>query len=80
MSRQLSIRNVPEDVAKRLTELSRDQGKSVNTLVLEILGEAVGVDERRTRLQRYVTWSREDAEEFDAALRAQRVIDEDLWR
>jgi hypothetical protein len=41
---------------------------------------AVGVDERRARLARYVTWTPEDLVEFDEALAAQRTIDEPLWR
>ena len=34
---------------------------------------------RSERLLRYVGWTAEDLEEFDAALRAQRVIDARLW-
>ena len=39
----------------------------------QILQEAVGVQGRRARLQRLATWTDQDAEEFDAALAAQRV-------
>ncbi len=80
MAKQLTIRGVPEEVGKRLEGLSRAKGQSVNRTVLEILESAVGVVERRRRLERYATWTREDLEEFSEALGAQRRIDDDLWR
>lgn len=80
MAKQLTIRGVPEEVGKRLEGLSRAKGQSVNRTVLEILESAVGVVERRRRLERYATWTREDLEEFSDALAVQRQIDDDLWR
>jgi plasmid stability protein len=80
MSRQLTVRGVSDEVGRRLESLSRARGKSVNATVLEILERAVGAEERRRRLARYATWDREDLEEFNRALAAQRTIDEELWR
>jgi plasmid stability protein len=80
MAKQLTICRVPEEVGQRLEGLSRARGQSVNTTVLEILGAAVGVDERRRRLARYATWTPEDLTEFNEALAAQRTIDDPLWR
>lgn len=80
MSRQLTIRGVSEEVGKRLESLSRARGQSLNTTVLSILESAVGVDERRLRLERYMTWTQEDLEEFNEALAQQRTIDDALWR
>ena len=80
MAKQITIRGVPDQLGRRLTTLSRSRGESVNTFVLGILAQAVGVDERRARLARYATWTDEDRIEFDAALAAQLGIDADLWR
>lgn len=80
MSRQLTIRGVPDEVARRLERMSRDKGRSVNATVREILEQAVGVEERRRRLARYATWTAEDLDEFTRALAGQRVVDESLWR
>ena len=80
MSRQLTIRGVSEEVGQRLEGLSRARGQSLNATVLQILESAVGVDERRRRLERYATWTQEDLEEFNEALAAQRSIDDPLWR
>ena len=80
MTRQLTIRNVPAEVGKRLDRLSRERGQSLNTVLVGILTDTVGVDARRARLERYATWSDEDAAAFDEALASQRVIDAGLWR
>ena len=80
MAKQMTIRGVSEEVGQKLESLSRARGQSVNAIVLEILAAAVGVDGRRRRLARYVTWSAEDLAEFNAALAAQRSTDDPLWR
>ncbi|MEW6433394.1 MAG: hypothetical protein AB1730_17965 [Myxococcota bacterium] len=78
--KQLTVRNVSKELAKRLDALAEARGQSVNSVVLELLSQAVGLDERETRLKRYATWSAEDAAEFERALAAQRTIDDELWR
>lgn len=79
-SQQLTIRNVDDLLSARLRAVSNAAGESLNSTVLRLLRDAVGVDARRERFRRYVTWTAEDADEFDAALRAQRVIDEEEWK
>ena len=80
MPKTMTIRNVPDEVGRRLDRLGRDRGKSLNAVVVDILTDAVGVDARRARLERYATWTAEDAAAFDDALAGQRVIDAGLWR
>lgn len=79
MATQLTVRGVTAELSRRLTDLGRSKGESVNTVALRILEEAVGLEARRTRLERYMTWSPSDLKEFDDALKAQRVVDDDLW-
>jgi hypothetical protein len=78
--RQLTIRNVSDPLGKKLDELSRRTGKSINSLVLELLNGALGVKGRRARLKGYATWTAADQREFDQALEPQRQVDEALWR
>ena len=80
MAKQLTIRGVSDEVGRRLERVSRAKGQSVNATVLEILATAVGADERRRRLARYVTWNQEDLADFNTALAAQRSTDDPLWR
>lgn len=79
-AKQLTVRNVSVELLDRLRQLAAARGESVNSAVLDILRRACDVRERRARLERYVTWSEDDVEELDAALRAQRTIDERLWK
>ena len=78
-SSQLTIRNVDPDLAHRLRAISAERGESLNATVLRVLREAVGPDARRAQLLRFATWTKEDAEEFNAALAEQRVVDRRLW-
>ena len=80
MGKQMTIRGIPEEVAGKLLRLSRERGRSVNTTVLEILSQAVGMDARRERLARYATWTSEDLAQVEDAVAAQRLIDDSLWR
>jgi len=77
---QITVRNVDPELSRQLRAISAERGESLNTTVLRLLRDAVGLDARRERLRRYVGWSRDELEEFSAALRAQRVVDERYWR
>ena len=79
MATQLTIRGVTDELNRRLTKLGKSKGQSVNAVALRILEDAVGIDARRQRLDRYMTWSSTDLKEFEAALKDQRVIDDELW-
>ena len=76
---QLTIRNVDEDLSERLRAISAAAGESLNATVLRILRDAAGVDARRTRFRRYQTWTKEEADEFDAILREMRTVDPKMW-
>ena len=80
MGKQLTIRGVTDEVARNLDQLSASTGRSVNSLVNDILVEAVGENARRRRLLRYATWSEQDEAEFAQVLRDQRRIDDALWQ
>ena len=75
---QLTVRNVDPELSRRLRAVSAERGESLNTTVLRLLSDAVGLEARRDR--RYVTWTTEDLQEFSAALGAQRVVNERDWR
>ena len=76
---RLTIRNVDEQLLVRLRAVGDAAGESLNSTVLRLLRDAVGIDARRERFRRYVTWTDEDAVAFDAALRAQRIVARREW-
>ena len=80
MSRQLTIRGVPDDIADRLERLSRAQGRSMNATVNELLERSLGQDARRRELEAMATWTAADLTEFDSELAAIRTVDDELWR
>ena len=73
---QITLRNVDPELSRRLRAVSAERGESLNSTVLRLLQDAVGLDARRDRLRRYVTWTADDLSEFTDALRAQRIVDE----
>ena len=77
---QLTVRNVDPELSRRLRAVSEECGESLNTTVLRLLRDAVGLEGRRDRLRKYGTWTTEDLAEFSAALRAQRVVGKRDWR
>ena len=77
---QITVRNVDPELSRQLRAISAERGESLNTTVLRLLRDAVGLDARRERLRRYVGWTSDEIEEFTAALSAQRVVDEQHWR
>ena len=79
MAAQITVRNVSKELARRLAKLAQANGRSINATVLELLEHATGLHGRRARLERYTTWSRDDVEDFERALRTQRTIDRGLW-
>ena len=55
-------------------------GESMNTTILRLLEDAVGTSDRSEFLRSMPKWSDDEADQFDDALKAQRAIDDKLWR
>ncbi len=73
---QITLRNIDPELSQRLRAISTERGESLNSTVLCLLKDAVGLDARRDRLRRYITWTTDDLAEFTDALHAQRIVDE----
>lgn len=78
--KQITIRNPTPELARRLRAIAQARGESLNTTILRLLEDAVGVDEREAWLEGFATWSESDRQEFDEALRDQRQVDWSLWK
>lgn len=82
--RHLTIRNLPPEVAEAL-EKERDRSRtSLNQTVIDLLGRALGVrrrsDESNGLAALAGTWTKEEHEQFEAAVASTEQIDEELWR
>ena len=80
MSKQVTLRGVSDRLGRALEEHARSAGTSVNAAAIRLLENALGLNDRRRRLLRYQTWSRHELDAFEAVLREQRKVDEELWR
>jgi hypothetical protein len=77
--KQITIRHPSPELARRLQAIAAARGQSLNATILWLLEQATGMSSRRQWLQRWATWSEADGAEFDQALRAQRVVDLEMW-
>jgi len=79
----LTVRNLPNEVARALSEEKRRRGLSLNRTVIELLGQSLGVakSRRSNGLEKLAgSWSEADLAEFEAAVADTRTIDEEMWR
>ena len=77
----VTVRNVPPEVAKALKREQRRRGGSLNQTVIDLLRQSLGVKPhvRSNGLPRLAgTWSSEEFRQFEKAVAATEEIDEEL--
>ena len=80
--KNLTVRNVPDDLAKALELEKRRREKSLNQTVIELLSQGLGVGRTRSNgLARLAgSWTEEEYQRFEKAVAGFEQIDEELWR
>lgn len=86
--RQLTLRGFDRRLDRRIREIAREEGLSLNQAALKLLREGAGLAPSRSgsrtvghSLDFLVgTWSEEDAREFERVTRDHERIDRRLWR
>lgn len=78
----LTIRNVPPDLAKALSEEKRRRGESLNHTVIELLSQGLGVTGVRSNGLASLAgrWTEEELREFERAVAPFEEVDPELWR
>ncbi|MEE8524275.1 MAG: hypothetical protein V3T72_10115 [Thermoanaerobaculia bacterium] len=80
----LTVRNIPPDLATALKAEKHRRRSSLNQTVIELLRDSLGVgaDRRRSNgLARLAgNWTKEEQQQFEAAIAVTEQIDEELWR
>ncbi len=83
MIAQLTLRNVPDEVKKRLRARAEKAGHSINRTTLELLEQALGIrptEVRKRNLARFAgQWSPEESRTFEKNVRIFEKIDADVW-
>lgn len=79
---QYTIRGIPPVLDEAIRERARTEGKSLNEVAVDALGEGLGlggkVFQRRDVSDIAGTWKKDRA--FDSAIAEQDRIDEGLWK
>ncbi len=82
--RNISIRGIPQDLAKALVEEKNRRGQSLNQTVRELLRRALGLGPNSpydNGLATHAgTWSEPELREFEDATSAFDQLDEELWK
>lgn len=84
--RAITVRNIPDELARRLAGHARERGVSLNRAVIELLAERLGLSGRPVRERAHHdldalagSWTAEAAAEFDRHLKGLRQIDREIW-
>jgi hypothetical protein len=82
----LSIRGIDPETAELLKRVARQRGVSVNTQVIELVHQGLGIGgggrrKRYTDLDHLAgTWSPEEGKQMEESLADFAAVDENLWR
>ena len=82
----LSIRGVDDKVAEELKKKAKSDGCSVNSVVLSILGESLGLKKKKRNIvyndldDLAGTWNKKDAKEFKKNISQLEKIDKSMWK
>ena len=79
----MTLRNVPEELARELEHEKARRGASLNQLAIDLMKEALGLASNGKRSNGLAelagTWSAEELEEFERATAQFEQVDEGLW-
>lgn len=82
----ITLRGIDPQLAQTLKERARQENSSVNSLLLGIVKESLGLEKKQRRKQYNDldhlagTWSEQEASEFEQAISSFETVDENLWQ
>ena len=83
-AKHLTVRGVPDDIARALDDERRRRGDSLNATVIDLLRRALGLSVGKVYtngLEKLAGgWSDADLAEFETATAVFEQVDEDLWK
>jgi len=83
--KSITIHNLDDEVERRLTELARRDGSSLNQTVKRLLRERLGTEnatpDHRADFEEFCgTWTAGKKQSFDKASARFSELDEELWK
>ncbi len=82
----ITIRGIDNEIAKALKERAKKEGASINSIVLRIVREALGLQKKKrtiiyTDLNHPAgTWDKKDYAEFQRKIADFETIDKNIWK
>jgi hypothetical protein len=86
LMKAITVRNIPPHVARLIERKARQDKTSLNRAVVSLLEQGSSVRENGKRTVHrdldflFGSWTKEEADAFDADLAEQRKIDPELWK
>lgn len=83
----ITIRGIDNSISEKLKETAKNEGKSVNSFVLELINQGVGISKKKTSMKKYKDldhlfgkWSDSEFKRIQGFINDQRKIDQELWQ
>ena len=83
----ITIRGIDTAVSSKLKQIAKEEGKSVNQLVLDIIKQNIGLQKQKKFTHRYNDldhlfgkWSQTEFKRIQGTVDNQRKIDTELWQ
>jgi len=82
---QITIRGLDPAVERKIRQIARNKGKSINRVILDMVYQSVGLTKQGRKSAAYSLkqlsggWSEEDATEFEVSIKSCEQIDEEMW-
>ncbi len=79
----ITIHNLDPELDKRLRELAEKEHLSLNKTIQKLLKNQLGLNEKKRKYADFEdfsgSWTAEDADEFNAAVKDFSKIDKEMW-
>ena len=83
----ITIRGIDNDISEKLKETAKEEGKSVNKLLLDLIKQNIGEGEKKKYPKLYKdldhlfgAWSEDEFMKMQNIIEMQRNIDQELWQ
>ena len=80
----MTIRNIPDDVARALEKEKRNRGTSLNETVICLMRQSLGIGGEGSRSNGLATiagtWSAQEFQQFSRHVAPFEEVDEELWQ
>lgn len=85
--KSMTVRGIDPVLAEKLSRAAKEQGKSINQLVVETIQKSFGLDKEKRFSRTYDDldhlfgkWSQKDFERIQSSIDEERTIDPGLWQ